>query len=221
MTCPETWASTPTWECFRTFLTTTPSMSSSASTLSGYMFWPFLQYNVNTVIDVSDDESIHFVLNLSDFFGRQLICIQLTLTGRPIHTSQSDWESQRSRTKRTTSQNSWTLCSASEWKFFVSDQSIGTIWSNSFNVHENQTNDVFLILSDPLTWRPRSRWIPHSPCQFMTGTWWEPMIWSEKPNLTSRTVSTANTEPHVALRVTTPCKNQQPNILFYCHVGQL
>lgn len=35
------------------------------------------------------------------------------------------------------------------------------------------------------------------------------MIWLEKPNWTLRTVSIANTEPHVVSRVTTPRKNER------------
>lgn len=66
---------------------------------------------------------------------------------------------------------------------------------------------MYVLLLDPLTWRPRSRWIPRSPSPFMTGIWWEPMTWLERPNSTWRTVSTANTEPRVASQLTTPCKS--------------
>lgn len=41
----------------------------------------------------------------------------------------------------------------------------------------------------------------------MTGTWWELMISLEKPKLTSRTVSTANTEPRVVSHAPTQCKD--------------
>lgn len=41
----------------------------------------------------------------------------------------------------------------------------------------------------------------------MTGTWWELMISLEKPKLTLRTVSTANTEPRVVSHAPTQCKD--------------
>lgn len=53
--------------------------------------------------------------------GRPQICIQLTLTGKPIRTLPLNWENQRLKTKRTISPNSWILYSASKYKRVSAD----------------------------------------------------------------------------------------------------
>lgn len=78
------------------------------------------------------------------------------------------------------------------------------------------TKSFYLITIDLLTLRPHSPWTPPSLCPSTTGTWWEPTTWSEKPNLTWKTVSTANTEPRVELHGTTPCKTTTPTCTLQC-----
>lgn len=67
---------------------------------------------------------------------------------------------------------------------------------------------LIAVSSGLLMWRPPSQWTPHWQCRFTTGTWWELMIWLEKPRSTWRTASTANIEPRVASPTSTPCKNE-------------